>query len=310
MLLRIQPYDVTIKYKHGKDLIYADYLSRYSPTQGVEIELEKTIHAIQVSNKQLERVRNEMSSDAQLSMLREQVTTGWPDQASQTPKPVRPFWSMKDCISVEDGVLFYGQRMIVPESLRSEFLERIHAGHLGVTKCQLRAKDSVYWPRMMTDIETHVKDCVFCLQGARSQSAEPMKAHDMPSQPWETLSTDLFELDGNQYVLVADHYSRMPFVRQLKNTVSASVIQFMKELFAVHGVPRRVYSDNGPQYASRQFKEFSDDWEFDHITSSPRYPQSNGFCERMVGIVKQVLKKAYSAGADDKITCYATEPHH
>lgn len=310
MLLRIQPYDANIQYKPGRELVYADYLSRIKPTEGPAIDLEATIHTIQVSNKQLERVRDATTSDAQLSTLREQVTVGWPESVTTVPKSIRQYWSVKDCISVEDGVLFLGNRLIIPETMQKEYLDRIHSGHLGVTKCQLRAKESVYWSKMLTDIEAHVKSCIFCLQNARSQTAEPMRAHEQPTQPWEILSSDLFELDGKPYVLVVDHYSRMPFVRHLETTVSNTVIRYLKELFAVHGVPKKFYSDNGPQYSSRLFEVFADEWEFSHVTSSPRYPQSNGFCERMVGVVKSILKKAKMAGTDPKIAlmCYRSTP--
>ena len=153
MLLRIQPYDATIQYKPGKELLFADYLSRTTPTQGPEIELERTIHTIQVSTKQLERVREETSADDQLGILKEQVIRGWPDSVEGVPRTIRSYWSTRDRISVEDGVLFLGERMIVPLAMQQEYLDRIHAGHLGVTKSQLRAKECIYWPKMMTDIE-------------------------------------------------------------------------------------------------------------------------------------------------------------
>jgi hypothetical protein len=167
MMLRIQPYDATIEYKPGKDLVYADYLSRVKPTQGDVIDIDRTIHTIQISEGQLSRIREATDKDEQLSAVREQVLRGWPESASQVPKLVRPFWSIKDYLSIEDGVLFMSWRMVIPESLRVEFLERIHKGHMGITKSQLRAKESVYWPNMTVDITTHINDCLICLQNAR-----------------------------------------------------------------------------------------------------------------------------------------------
>jgi hypothetical protein len=80
--------------------------------------------------------------------------------------------------------------------MQKEYLDRIHSEHSDITKYQLRAKESVYWSKMPTDIKARVKACIFCLQNARSQTAEPMRAHEQPTQPWEVLSCDLFELDG------------------------------------------------------------------------------------------------------------------
>ena len=311
MMLRMQQYDATITYKPGKEMVYADYLSRYCQSPGPEIDLERTIHTIQVSTKQLQRVKEATSADPQLSALREQVIHGWPESSVEVPRALRSYWSIKDCISIEDGVFFFGHRMIIPESMQDEFLQRIHAGHLGVTKSQLRAKQSVYWPKMLANVETHVKDCIICLQNADSQRAEPMKPHEPAVHPWEVISSDLFELGGQMYVLVVDHFSSMPFVKTLcSNSRSSEIIKYIKDLFAVHGICKRIITDNGPQYSSVEFKDFADEWEFEHVTSSPRYPQSNGFGERMVGVIKQVLRKAKQAGTDPRIAlmCYRATP--
>ena len=70
-----------------------------------------------------------------------------------------------------------------------------------------------------------------------------------------------------------------------------SVISHLKSIFARHGIPEVVVSDNGPQYSSAVFEEFSKEYEFDHVTSSPKYPQANGEAERAVKTIKQLLEK-------------------
>ena len=310
MLLRIQPYDATIKYRPGKDMVYADYLSRVNPTPGPKIELEQAIHMVQISQSQTEKLRSASKSDPELSVLSEQIVRGWPTSVKSVPKIIRGYWSMRDYLSVEDGLVFAGNRLVIPRSFRSEYLVRVHASHLGVTKSQLRAKESIYWPNMLSEIEDHIGDCVTCLKNAKSQTKEPMKCHELPSQPWEVLSTDLFDLNGHTYIAVVDHFSKMPFVRGLKSTTSSEVVKFFRDIFAIHGIPRRMYSDNGPQFASSGFKQFADEWEFEHITSSPRYPQSNGVIERVVGTVKAVLKKARESGTDPQLAllCLRSTP--
>ena len=145
MLLRIQPYDVEVKYRPGKDMIYADYLSRVGPTPGPSIELEQAIHMVQISVGQLEKLRLASQQDPELSILREQIISGWPDQPKLLPKIIRSYWTLRDYLSVEDGLVYNGQRLVIPESFKKEYLDRVHAGHQGVTKSQLRAKDSIYW---------------------------------------------------------------------------------------------------------------------------------------------------------------------
>ena len=302
MLLRIQPYEIKLHYKPGKEMVYADYLSRVSPSAGPEIEIDKTIHVIQISPGQLEKVKQASKLDGEISALIEQVRIGWPDNPKLVPKLIRNYWTMRDFLSIEDGVVFYGTRLVVPESMRNEYLERIHASHLGQTKCLLRAKESVYWPDMTSQIVQLVKDCTVCLQHARSNVKEPMMSHEIPSQPWEVLHSDYFELKkGQKYMLVVDQFSKMPFVRAAKDETSKEAIKFCKDLFSVHGIPKTFYSDNGPQYSATDFRNFALEWDFAHITSSPRYPQSNGFIERMVGVVKPILMKAIESGTDPQL---------
>ena len=61
---------------------------------------------------------------------------------------------------------------------------------------------------------------------------------------------------------------------------SQDVIKALKSIFARHGVPEVVRSDNGPQYSSGEFQKFAKDWGFQSITSSPKYAQSNSEAEK------------------------------
>lgn len=100
----------------------------------------------------------------------------------------------------------------------------------------------------------------------------------------------MFEIDGTQYLLTVDYFSRYPEVKKLSTTTSTTVITALKEVFARHGIPEKVRSDNGPQFASEEFARFASSYEFRHVTSSPKFPQSNGQVERMVQTVKRMLK--------------------
>ena len=310
MLLRIQPYEATIRYRPGKEMVYADYLSRVTPTPGPEIPLEMTIHTIQISDNQLDKLRNAVKNDSELSALQEQIVIGWPDSVQSVVKCLRKYWSIRDYLCVENGIVYMGNRLVIPKEMRNYYLQQIHIGHLGQTKCQLRAKECLYWPNMSADIVNTVENCDICIQNARSQSREPMMVRELPSQPWEILHSDYFEIEGHKYMLVVDQYSKMPFVQAMKGETAGEAVKFCKHLFAIHGIPRIVYSDNGPQYSSVEFKSFTVEWDFKHITSSPRYPQSNGFVERMVGIVKGILKKAKQGGTDPQLAllCYRSTP--
>ena len=110
--------------------------------------------------------------------------------------------------------------------------------------------------------------------------------------PWQVVGTDLFEIDGTHYVPTVDYFSRYPEVIQLTSTTSAAVIRALKSVFSRHGIPETVRSDNGPQYSSQEFARFASSYEFKYVTSSLRFPQSNGQVERTVQTVKRLLKRS------------------
>ncbi|XP_075531723.1 uncharacterized protein LOC142564561 [Dermacentor variabilis] len=103
---------------------------------------------------------------------------------------------------------------------------------------------------------------------------------------------DLFSYKGHNYLLVVDYRSRYPEVIYMRSTNSEAVINAVKSIFARFGIPAVVRSDNGPQFASRAFAAFAKYYGFQHITSSPNYPQSNGEVERMVRTIKELFAKA------------------
>ena len=177
-------------------------------------------------------------------------------------------------------------------------LQRIHEGHQGIERCKNRARDVLFWPGMSKQIEDIVQKCDICQRYQKSNAKEPMIKSDLPLRPWEKLATDLFEYKNKSYLLVVDYYSKFFEVSVLNNTKTETVIMHMKSMFSRHGIPDVVVSDNGPQYASQKFKEFAKEWEFSHVTSSPRFPQGNGQAERTVQSVKQLLKKADREGKD------------
>ena len=131
-----------------------------------------------------------------------------------------------------------------------------------------------------------------------SQAKEPLKSHELPERPWQKIAIDLFELDKQEYVVMVDYYSKFFEVSHLPNSKSKTVINHIKPQFARYGIPETIVSDNGPEFSSHEFAEFAKQYGFKHITSSPRYPQSNGLAERAVQTAENILKKAKVEGKD------------
>ncbi|RUS85701.1 hypothetical protein EGW08_006577 [Elysia chlorotica] len=301
MLLRIQPYQCTITYKPGKEMIFADFLSRNKPTSGEHIELESSIHTVSVSEDKLHEIRTETGKDPELGPLLEQIIHGWPEEVKKLRKNLRKYWSIRDHLTVEDGIILKTTAIMIPTTMQTEILKKIHEGHQGIQKSTLKARDCVFWLGMQKDITEYIQRCQQCAEYSKSQQKEPLHPHDIPSRPWEKIAADLFEIDGQQFLLVADYYSKMPFVKSMNRITSTECIKYFKSIFAVHGIPEHLITDNGRQFVSQEFIDFTSEWGITHNTSSPFYPQSNGFIERMVQTVKISLKKCKSSNTDPQL---------
>ncbi|KAL5017321.1 hypothetical protein ScPMuIL_006910 [Solemya velum] len=261
------------------------------------IDLDIRVDFVRFTPEKITQLRTESRNDPVLCELSEVITNGWPETIKTLPETIRPYWSMRDELSVENGIVLKGTRIVVPTSMREEILSQLHYGHLGIEKTCLRARDTVYWYNIRRDIERIVKTCQACQEELPSQRPEPLIPHEIPNRPWEIVGTDLFEHDGSEWLIVADYYSKFPVIRKLpKPCPSSVVITYTQSIFAEYGIARRVISDNGPHYDSREYRQFASDWNFQHVTSSPRYPKSNGFVESSVKTVKAIMTKAKKTG--------------
>ena len=233
-----------------------------------------------------------------LRMLKDYVLNGWSDNRKQVDSTVRPYYNVRDEITLYQDVLLKGDRIVVPPSLREEMRQKIHFGHLGVEKCKARTRSTLYWPGMINEIVDILSNCGGCMETRNYQACEELIPHDVPSNPWEKVGTDLFQRKGKDCLIVVDYTSKYFEVSVLSNTLASTVIQHTKSIFARFGVPKIVVSDNGPQYSSHEYKKFAKDWGFYHNTSSPKYPNSNGLVERAIQTVKKTIKKALKNGDD------------
>ena len=171
-------------------------------------------------------------------------------------------------------------------------LELIHESHLGMVKYKSRARDTIFWPGMCSDIKEYVAKCTICAQTQRSNAKEPVKPSEIPERPWSKIAIDICEIKGQNYLVSIDYYRKWPEIAKLDNLSSKNTIMYMKRQFSRYGIPDEVVSDNGPQFSSHEFETFSNDCGFKHITSSPHFAQSNGQCEKTVGTIKNVVIKS------------------
>jgi len=189
-----------------------------------------------------------------------------------------------------DGLLFAHCKLIIPSSMRLYILQLIH-------EAILARRNAKPWPNMSRDIENFVAKCSVCNNFRRHQTAEPLLPHPVPERPWQKVGVDIFSFKRKDYLLVVDYYSKYPEISRLPDKTASTVVMHLKEIFARHGIPEEMVSDNMP-FNSRKVNEFANEWMINVTTSSPHYAQSNGQAERAIQTAKNILRKADEAGTD------------
>ncbi|UYV65455.1 K02A2.6-like [Cordylochernes scorpioides] len=170
-------------------------------------------------------------------------------------------------------------------------------------KCQLSPLESSFYDvrdeigeesgLLMRGLRDMVKTCEKCIKNQPLKN-EPFIPNEFPERPWQKVGMDIFHYEGSEYLVVADYFSRFIEVVRIRKISSEAVVDHCKAIFARHGIPDIVISDNGPQFrpsTTSAFTKFASEVGFRHITSSPKHPQSNGQAEAAVIIVKNLMKK-------------------
>ena len=172
----------------------------------------------------MEEFQDSTSNDITSQELAKIVHKGWSSEQKDCLEILHPYWNYIECISLENGLLFKDDGLIVPEAERCQVLELLHYGHYGIKHTQDRAKESVFWLDITKDIEDRVKGCTICQENLSSQPKEPMHSHDIPRGPWIKLGIDLFEHNKKHYILIVDYFSKFPIICKLHSLSTGTVI--------------------------------------------------------------------------------------
>ena len=151
-------------------------------------------------------------------------------------------------------------------------------------------KSTVYWPGTDKDITSLIGHCDSCRQVPHAPPT--FDEHSVEAcYPTYVFGSDIANIEGKSRVVVVDYYSFFLYERPMPDMSSDILILALKTIFSESGVPTTLITDNGRQYCSEEFKQFSLDWSFVHKMSSPYYPKGNSYAECAIGVVKQVYTK-------------------
>ncbi|XP_033733620.1 uncharacterized protein K02A2.6-like [Pecten maximus] len=237
------------------------------------------------------QVRRETQRDPILSEVLDCVFRG----TSKLPKDdvFKPYRNRETELTCHQNCVMWGNRVVVPETLRTTVLEELHDGHLGIIRMKNLARSYVWWPNIDSNIEQMCKSCVGCQTTSNMPKAAPVHPWDWPTTPWDRLHVDFAgPFMDSMFLIVVDSHSKWPEVYPMKSTTTSLTIEKLRILFSQYGIPRQLVSDNGPQFTSKEFEMFMKQNGIRHITSAPYHPRTNGLAERFVQTFKMSMKHA------------------
>ena len=257
-------------------------------------------------------IRDWTRRDPVLAKVYQYTLGNWPSTCPS--EEVRPYFNRRTEISVEDGCLLWGSRVIVPQKGRAKAMMALHEAHPGVSRTKALARSYIWWPQLDGEIEQQVKNCEKCQQNQKAPAEAPLHPWEWPGQPWTRLHVDYAgPYKGEMFFVLVDAHSKWLEVHLMKSTTSTATIEKLREIFATHGLPRTVVSDNGPNFSSREFEVFMSQNGIKHIKVSPYHPASNGQAERAVRIFKEGMEKMEKGSLKTKLSRfllkYRITPH-
>lgn len=265
----------------------ADFLSR-APIEGEKVKFIDVKDTDTFTSKELAA---RTAKDEQLRAVTTLARDGWPESSKGLNPLVLPFFSKRREISVDEGCLLWGSRIIIPECARKDILQTLHISHPGIVKMKTLARQYVYWPGIDKDIEALVGKCQAC-QETRADPPRSTHPWERAEKPWCRLHIDhAGPFQGKLFLIVVDSFSRWMDVSVVSSTASGPTIARLRELFATHGLPDVIVSDNGRGFASSEFLGFCNRNGIQHYRVAPYMASSNGLAERGVRTAKEFLKK-------------------
>ena len=293
--LTLGAYSYSLQYRPGKENANADALSRLPlpslppvvPTPG---DIILTMSAIEESPVCASDIRRWTAKDPILSKVLRYVTRGWPHLVTEVE--ISPFFRRRHELSVEDGCILWGARVVIPQPGRMQLLKELHETHSGITKMKALARGFIWWPGIDADLENEVKQCTVCQLHQNNPPLAPIHSWQWPANPWSRLHVDFAgPFMGRMFLIIIDAHSKWIDAHMMSSCTTQSTIDKLRNTFAVFGLPRVIVSDNGPSFTSTEFKVFMRENGIIHRTTAPYHPSSNGLAERAVQTLKSGLKK-------------------
>lgn len=304
--LIIGSYDYDVVFTKGQLNFIADYLSRMPNPDERPSRVELKVHRIiaklnhnSVSDIALteEIIRDASRNDPIFKQISENIKTGWRENSYSDI--LKPYARKRTELSIENKILMWQGRIVIPNTLRKATLKYLHTGHPGTCAMKALARFYVWWPSIDDDIEEYIKYCRKCQENRPNNPELPVYSWSIPDNPWERLHVDFAgPFEGKYWLVLADALSKWIEIKPMNQITTNKLCEELDSIFTTFGFPQFLVSDNGTQFTSREFQNYCRDKGILHIKSSPYHPRTNGLAERLV----RTFKTRMSSSASDGMT--------
>ena len=323
-VLFLQSYDFTVEYRPGKDNP-SDYPSRHplehsdeemTSSQTTEAQVRFIMNSSISDAVSVEDIKRETELDPVLQKIISVIQSGRLREFHKDPE-LKPYKLIATEMSIIDGVILRGNKIVVPESVQQQIIKLSHEGHQGIVRCKQYVRSKVWFPGIDKKIEDEVKNCIACQATTSMKSREPLRMTELPEEPWQKLSVDFcgpFSC-GTYCLLFVDDYSRYPVVEFVTSTSEPATIPKFEKVFAQFGIPEEAKSNNGSPFQSEKFRRYAKRTGFHHRKVTPRHPEANGQAERFVCTVEKAIETYVAEGKNWKkelnhfLRVYCSTPH-
>ncbi|XP_060537701.1 uncharacterized protein K02A2.6-like, partial [Pantherophis guttatus] len=305
-------YSYRLVHQPGTAIGNADALSRCPLKDPVE-DPAPTLHLFHIDDDASCPVSSadvavHTQKDPTLRHVKSWILRGWPSQ--QTEEKFSPFARKQKELSTMKGCLLWGDRVLIPSTLQRRTLETLHKGHPGIVRMKALARSYVWWPALDKDIEEWVSRCDPCQEVRPAPPQAETAKWETPSNPWSRIHIDFAgPMQGRHLLIVVDAFSKWLEVVPMASTTTEATIRALRRLFATHGLPDVLVSDNGPQLTSLAMEAFLAGLGIRHALSAPYRPAGNGQAERMVRLTKEALTKMGTGDWQERIDNFLLTQH-
>ncbi|XP_064463889.1 uncharacterized protein K02A2.6-like [Ornithodoros turicata] len=300
---RLLNYHYTVEHKKGYENVIADALSRLPLSNSEETKFDEEVVSWVTTCLTKAEVQRATEQDDLLKKVITYIRTSWPVKRSVSTEE-EPFYQVREELSVVDGLVYRGERLVVPKQLSRRIISQAHQAHQGMVRTKQRIRQVYWWTSMDREVEEYVKSCAVCQAADKSArvSPAPLQPVPLPEGPWQKLAIDIvgpFQCapQGCRFAIsLMDYFSRWPEVAFVGTVTAQVVIGFLQRVFCREGLPNELVSDHGPQFTSAVFEEFLKNQGIKHLFSSVYYPQANGLIERFNRVLKDQVQLAVLQG--------------